>query len=89
MNKHLFCSFEKQTEKSCYRLSILAGTSYEDAITACQEFIVALQEDMALEIARRELAEKKTEENMPAELQKSQSEPYDQDHNPVTGQTTE
>jgi hypothetical protein len=65
MNKIIFFNLEKQSEKSIYRLSILAGTSYEAAIEACQEFIVKLQEDMAAEIARCELSDKKVSEVQP------------------------
>ena len=47
-------------EKNNVRLSIQGGTSYENAINMCNEFIVKLQEQMAAEIARQDLAAAKS-----------------------------
>ena len=49
-------------EKNNIRLSIQGGTSYENAINMCNEFIAKLSEQMAAEIARQELASKKSQE---------------------------
>lgn len=46
-------------EKNNVRLAIAGGTSYENAISTCQEFIGKLQELMAAEIARVELLKKR------------------------------
>lgn len=54
-------------EKNSVRLSVQGGTSYENAIATCQEFITKLQEQMASEIARQELAAAKSSDSTPSE----------------------
>lgn len=49
-------------EKNNVRLSIQGGTSYENAINMCNEFIAKLTEQMAAEIARQDLAAAKATE---------------------------
>jgi hypothetical protein len=63
MNKIIFYNLEKNNVK----LSIQAGTSYENAIETCKEFIATLMEDMATTIAQQELSEKKAAENAHAQ----------------------
>jgi hypothetical protein len=58
MNKIIFYNLEKNNVRLC----IQGGTSYENAIETCKEFIASLQEDMATSIANQELAEKKLAE---------------------------
>ncbi|HVW99253.1 MAG TPA: hypothetical protein VHA52_02265 [Candidatus Babeliaceae bacterium] len=66
MNKIIFYNLEKNN----VRLSIQGGTSYENAIETCKEFITQLQEDMATTIAQQELAEKKQVEAQKVESEK-------------------
>lgn len=84
MNQIVFYNLEKQTEKSIYRLSILAGTSYEEAILACQEFVEKLQELMAAEIARKELALKKE-----SDAKAAVAKPVDLDNDPANPELME
>lgn len=55
-------------EKDNVRLSIQGGTSYENAINMCNEFIAKLTEQMAAEIARQELAAQKATQSNDAQV---------------------
>ena len=71
MNQVIFYNLEKNN----VRLSIQGDTTYETAISTCQEFIAKLQEDMAARIAAHELELKKAAEKEAAAQQVAAQEP--------------